>query len=446
MLKIGDIIEVLIEKVVFGGEGLAYYNNMAIFVPMSAIGDKLNVRIISVKKTYARGLIEKIIEKSSDRANDIISFEDGNGCDFSMLKYEKQIEYKDNMLKEMFFHMCKEDISGIYEGINKAENPYHYRNKVAKPFFKKDGKILVGFYKRKSHEKFESDDILQSEISKKIEKKVLEKLNESDLTIYSENTKQGFLKHLILRNNQNDDLMLAIVVNKKSRLNKLKKILEDLYNENENIKSVYVSIKNKEDNIILGEENIHLFGAEYISENIFDIDFKIYLDSFFQINIEQVKKLYNKAISNIDSSNVCIDAYSGTGTIAMILSKKSKKVHAIELIKSASDSGLKTAEENEIKNIIFHNDKVENRINKILKKEKIDFIVFDPPRKGLDTLTIKNVCDSNISKIIYISCEPSRFARDYNLFKERGYKLKKIDAVDMFPNTHHIETVALLEK
>ena len=178
MYKIGEQIVVKIEKIVFGGEGLAYHNNFVIFVPMSAIGDELLVEIISTKKTYARALIVKILKASEDRINsNKISFEDFNGCDFGMLKYDKQLEYKNVMLENMFLNISKIDISNIYEGIISADDVSNYRNKIAEPFFKQNGIIKTGFYSRKSHNVFlAKESLLKSEIAKMIIDKFLQNI------------------------------------------------------------------------------------------------------------------------------------------------------------------------------------------------------------------------------------------------------------------------------
>lgn len=448
MLKVNDVITVTIEKIVFGGEGLARYEDIVVFVPMSCIGDKLEVKVISVKKTYVRALIQKVIVPSEDRKeHNKISFEENSGCDFNHIKYEKQLEYKDIMLKDMLKSISKLDVSNIYKNIIGASNVTNYRNKVATPFFIQDGKIKVGFYKRKSHTKFSiEEDYLKSIVASKIEEIILKELNDNKFTVYNEDTDTGFLRCLIIRNNTKGEAMVCIVVNKNKELDKLKVVLKKVYDEVDFLKSVYVSIKNQKNNIILGEKNIHLFGDEYISENIFSIDFKIYVDSFFQINIEQVKKLYKLAISFLDNTSNVIDAFSGTGTIGMILAKNVNKVYCIESVKSAVLSGKKTAKKNDIKNIEFICNRVEKSIASILNKDKIDSIVFDPPRKGIEESVIKEVCSNNIRQIVYISCEPSRFARDLNIFRQLGYELKRIASVDMFPNTHHIESVALIEK
>ena len=185
-----------------------------------------------------------------------------------------------------------------------------------------------------------------------------------------------------------------------------------------------------------------------IKENINGIEFHISPTSFFQINVKQAKRLYNIAISffdNIDDKYI-VDAYSGTGTIGMIMAKKTKKVYAIEIVKSASEDGEKTAKENGIKNIEFINGAVEKEIIKLINNnQKIDTIIFDPPRKGLEASIIDTVAELNL-KVVYISCNPSTFARDVKLFSERGYVLKKLQAVDMFPQTSHIECVGLIVK
>ncbi len=416
MYKIGDILEVKVEKIAFGGEGLAHVDGMVVFVPMSCIGDILKVKVISAKKSYMRALITEIISPSKDRIkSDKISFKDYSGCDFAMLKYEKQLEYKTMMLKELF----KFDISNVYEGILGADNDKNYRNKVAEPFFIDNGKINTGFFDRKSHNIFSTnEDILKSKVAIKITEKVLEKLNEEKFSVYSDKTGKGFLKHLIIRNNTKNEVMLAIVVNGKKEISKLNKILEKIYNENSEIVSVYISVKNKKNNVILGDENIHLFGLKVLNEEIFGINFEIYLDSFFQINIEQVKKLYTKAISYIDNSDkMGIDAFSGTGTIAMLIANKLKKVYAIESVKSAVQAAKNTAKNNGIDNIKFICSKVEDKIENIVKYEDIEYIVFDPPRKGIELSVLNQIAKNDIRKIIYISCEPSTFARDYEILK-----------------------------
>ena len=463
--EVGQKLEIEIEKIVFGGEGLGRVDGFAVFVPMSVPGDKLEIDIISVKKSYARGLITKIIEPSKDRIEDLskVSFEDFDGCDFGMLKYEKQLEYKDKMLEEVLTKISGIDLENVQVGkIIGSDEKVNYRNKTAEPFFKKDGIIQTGFYSRKSHNVFlAKESLLKSEIAKIIIDKFLQKVNsfsgtKKEFKVFNEINNTGFLKQIMVRNNEKNEVMIIVIVNKNSQYNQLSKILEEMYDENECIKSVYISVKTEQNNVILGK-NVHLFGSQYLEEEMEGLKFKIYPNSFFQINKKQALKLYDTAIEflNEEKNNknngkiyekTVIDAFSGTGTIAMMLSKNIKKVIGIESVESSTLAAKLTSHENSIQNVEFVNGKVEKELPKILKRENIGAIVFDPPRRGIEEIALKSVIKNKIEKIVYISCNPATFARDVKILTENGYVLKKITPVDMFPQTAHIEVVGLLEK
>ena len=463
--EVGQKLEIEIEKIVFGGEGLGRIDGFAVFVPMSMPGDKLEIDIISVKKSYARGLITRIIEPSKDRIEDLskVSFEDFDGCDFGMLKYEKQLEYKDKMLEEVLTKISGIDLENVQVGkIIGSDEKVNYRNKTAEPFFKKDGIIQTGFYSRKSHNVFlAKENLLKSEIAKMIIDKFLQKVNsfsgtKKEFKVFNEINNTGFLKQIMVRNNEKNEVMIIVIVNKNSQYNQLSKVLEEMYDENECIKSVYISVKTDQNNVILGK-NIHLFGSQYLEEEMEGLKFKIYPNSFFQINKKQALKLYDTAIEflNEEKNNknngkiyekTVIDAFSGTGTIAMMLSKNIKKVIGIESVESSTLAAKLTSYENSIQNVEFVNGKVEKELPKILKRENIGAIVFDPPRRGIEEIALKSVIKNKIEKIVYISCNPATFARDIKILTENGYVLKKITPVDMFPQTAHIEVVGLLEK
>ncbi|NWO27427.1 23S rRNA (uracil(1939)-C(5))-methyltransferase RlmD [Leptotrichia sp. oral taxon 417] len=463
--EVGQKLEIEIEKIVFGGEGLGRVDGFTVFVPMSVPGDKLEIDIISVKKSYARGLITRIIEPSKDRIEDLskVSFEDFDGCDFGMLKYEKQLEYKDKMLEEVLTKISGIDLENVQVGkIIGSDEKVNYRNKTAEPFFKKDGIIQTGFYSRKSHNVFlAKENLLKSEIAKMIIDKFLQKVNsfsgtKKEFKVFNEINNTGFLKQIMVRNNEKNEVMIIVIVNKNSQYNQLSKVLEEMYDENECIKSVYISVKTEQNNVILGK-NIHLFGSQYLEEEMEELKFKIYPNSFFQINKKQALKLYDTAIEflNEEKNNknngkiyekTVIDAFSGTGTIAMMLSKNIKKVIGIESVESSTLAAKLTSYENSIQNVEFVNGKVEKELPKILKRENIGAIVFDPPRRGIEEIALKSVIKNKIEKIVYISCNPATFARDVKILTENGYVLKKITPVDMFPQTAHIEVVGLLEK
>ena len=450
-MKKGDNITIKIEKLVFGGEGLGHYDGFTFFVPMSVPGDEVEAEIISLKKDYGRALIKKIIKPSEDRiaGMDKISFEDFQGCDYAMIKYDKQLEYKSSILLETIKKIGKINDEINFEGIIGADNITNYRNKVSEPFAKKDGKIITGFYQKKSHDVFEvENNMLRSKIADKVVNELLNKLNEGDFTVYNEVNKSGFLRYLLVRNNSNNEVMITVVINKTTQLKKLRVVLLELAEKYKEIVSVYVSLKSDEGNYVLGSEHKLIYGAEYLEEELDGIKFKIYPDSFFQINSEQTIKLYNKAMEYLGDAEDkrIVDAFSGTGTLGMLISKTARKVYCIESMESSVISAKHTAAENNIKNIRFKIGKVENKLPEILKNTKMDGIIFDPPRKGIDENTLKSIGKHGIERIVYISCNPSTFARDAKILTGLGYRLERLAAVDMFPQTHHIETVALLSK
>ena len=450
MLKVADIIQIKIDKIVFGGEGLGYYNGFAVFVSMSIPEDELEIETISVKKTYARGLIKNIIKASPERIDSHkFTFEDFYGCDFAMLKYESQLKYKKLMVEEVM-----RKIAGLPDieisDVLASEDVYNYRNKIIEPFSVYGNKIITGFFKRKSHEVFEVDEnILNSKLGNRIIKELKEILNKNKISVYNEITHKGLLRNVMIRTNSNNEAMLVLIINSNKITENIKNLLFRLREKIEEIKSIYISLNSKKTNTVIGEKNIFIYGEESIKENLNGIEFHISPTSFFQINVKQAKRLYDIAINffdNIDDKYI-VDAYSGTGTIGMIMAKKAKKVYAIEIVKSASEDGEKTAKENGIENIEFINGPVEKElVNLINANKRIDTIIFDPPRKGLEPSIIDKVAELNLKEVVYISCNPSTFARDVKLFSEKGYTLKKLQAVDMFPQTSHIETVALLSK
>lgn len=448
-ISIGDKIVIDIEKIVYGGEGLGFVNDFAVFVPMTVPGDRVEAEIISKKKTYARGIITKLIHAGKERIEDHekISFEDFHGCDFGMLSYKSQLKYKTELVKDVMEKIGGVKDVSVMDIIGADDKDTHnYRNKVIEPFaLDKNKKIITGMFKRKSHEVFEvKENILSSNLANKIINNIKKMLNKSRISIYNEKEHKGLLRHIMVRTNSNNEAMVALVVNSKKVPKEIAEFLKAVYDNMEEVKSVYVSLNSDITNVALGKENIHLFGEKYIKESIEGINFNISPDSFFQINLNQTKKLYEIGISFFDNieNKYIADAFSGTGTIGMILSKKAEKIYSIEIVRAAVKDGIRTAEENSIKNIEFITGDVNKELLTLIEKGKrVDAVIFDPPRKGIDGDSLVKLASHNIKEIVYISCNPSTFARDSKILIEQGYKLEKIQPVDMFPQTSHIEVV-----
>lgn len=448
-LKKGSIVEINIEKIVYGGEGLGYYNGFAIFVPMSVPGDRLNIEIISLKKTYGRALIVNVIVPGEERVDsEKVTFEEFHGCDFAHLKYGAQLKYKQIMVDDVINRIGK--ISNLKSlEIISADNEYNYRNKVIEPFATLNGKIITGFFRKKSHEIFEvEENFLNSKLGNKIITRLKQILNEETenkkINVYDEQLHRGILRHVMVRTNSNSEAMVVLIIKSSPENKDIQEVLTKLKNDIPEIKSVYISVNKEKTNFALGRENHHFLGDKTLKETLFGIQFNISPTSFFQINLEQTKKLYSVAFDlckNLENK-VMVDAYSGTGTIGMILSKKAKKVYCIEISESATEDAKITAKENNITNIEFINGAVDKKLGELInKKIKIDGIVLDPPRKGVEELALKGIASLGVQEIVYISCNPSTLARDTEILGTLGYKLQSIQPVDMFPQTSHVECV-----
>lgn len=449
-LEKGQEIELKIEKIVYGGEGLGYYENeFAIFVPMSVPGDIVKVKLISLKKTYGRGLIVKILKKGMERVkSEKITFEEFQGCDFAMLNYEAQLKYKKEMVEDVIRRIGKNSCVEIQNTLLSPDN-INYRNKVIEPFAVEDGKIITGFFKRKSHDVFQvEDNMLNSKLGNRIIEKVKIFFNREKFSVYNEKTHKGLLRHIMVRTNSFNEAMLVIVINNNKIDERLKKVLFQVKKEIVEIVSLYISLNSERTNVAIGKKNLLITGKKCLREEIAGIHFNISPTSFFQINVPQTKRLYDVAIKMFENieNKVIVDAYGGTGTIGMILSKKAKKVYSIEIVESASKDGAKTAAENRITNVEFICGDVNEKLKELVDREKIDSIIFDPPRKGIDEESLLKISNVDIEEIVYISCNPSTFARDTEILEKNGYKLKKVVPVDMFPQTSHIEVVGKFEK
>lgn len=450
-LEKGQTVEIKIEKIVYGGEGLGYYNGeFAMFVPMSVPGDILKVEIISLKKNYGRALIKEIITPGAERIKDLnhITFEDFQGCDFGMLDYRAQLKYKKEMVEDVVRRIGKNSDVLIEETL---ESPIekNYRNKVIEPFSFNGKEIITGFFKRKSHDVFQvEDNMLNSVLGNKIIAELKNILNKNKVTVYDEKKHKGVLRHVMIRTNSFNEAMLVLIVNDTKVSDKIKDILKETMDKFKEITSVYVSLNDRKTNVALGQKNILVYGEKTIKEDIDNIHFNISPTSFFQINLEQTKRLYSLAINmfeNIENKKI-VDAYAGTGTIGMILSKKAKEVYSIEIVESAVKDGIQTAKENNIENVKFICGDVNKELGKLIKMEKVDSIILDPPRKGIDEESLINISKVGIEEIVYISCNPSTFARDIEILEKEGYRLVRVKPVDMFPQTSHIEVVGRLVK
>lgn len=456
-LKKGQTLELDIETLVQGGEGLARKDNFTIFVPQSVPKDKVLAEIISIKPNYARALIKKIIKPSDIRIEpDCPVTSTCGGCQWQEIKYKEQLFFKEKNLIESLNrigNISLEEIEKAKTPIRASDNTFYYRNKAQFPFNLSNGKVKAGFYSERSHEIVEIDKCyIQNDKINQVFRRIKELVIKNKIQVTDEKRERGFLSHVIIRHSLFTDQILVGFVTKNSDIGWLDKIIDILITEFKEIKGIVQNVNEKKTNSILGAKNIIHYGDGYIFEHLKGIKYRISLNSFFQVNPLQTINMYEKVLEycdidvNAEKKNVILDAYSGPGSIALWLAKYSKKVIGIESSEFAVKDGIENAKINNIDNFEIILGTVEDKIPLAFKNNDIDIVVLDPPRKGCEPHIFDVISDKNVKKIIYISCNPSTLSRDAKIILELGYKLKKFQAFDMFSHTHHVETVALFEK
>ncbi|MBN2899774.1 MAG: 23S rRNA (uracil(1939)-C(5))-methyltransferase RlmD, partial [Clostridia bacterium] len=406
------------------GEGIGKSEGFTFFVEGGVIGDRLKVKIKNLKKNYAEAKMVEIIERSAYRQSpDCEHFPACGGCQLRHMTYEAQLEMKRNNVISTL-----ERIGGFKNievlPVMGMDDPRHYRNKCQFPVGEKDGKGLIGFYKRKTHD---VQDLkvchLQSTLSDAVVATVRTWMNTYDIAIYDEEQHTGLLRHVMLRESDaTGEMMVVIVINGETLLY-ADELMTSLKAAHPEISTVVVNKNKKRGNRVLGFDNEVLFGEGKIADTIGDLKFEISPLSFFQINNEQTVKLYGKALeyAELKGGETVYDIYCGIGTISLFLAKKAKHVYGIEVIESAIEDAEKNAIRNGVDNATFVVGKAEKEVPKMYKKGIIgDVVVVDPPRKGCETSVLDTMLQMAPERIVYVSCKVSTLARDLKYLCDNG--------------------------
>ena len=434
-----------------GGVGIGKYNGFTVFVDGGLINDKIKVRINKSKKNYAVGDIVEIIEDSPFRVKRKCSdnLKECGGCQIQELDYQKQLDIKTNEVKQVISRIGKLDEVVIHNTLG-MENPVRYRNKAQFPIQKVNNNPLIGFYKKKSHDIIPTDKcIIQHEINDKIMKIIKTYINAYKVSVYDEKTHTGVLRHLVTKIGFKTNEVMVVLVSNGRKLPYLKELASVLKENVPGFKTLVVNVNREKTNVILGKENIVIYGDGKINDYIGELVFEISPLSFFQVNPVQTEVLYNKALEYADlkENDTVFDIYCGIGTISLFLAQKAKKVYGIEIVEDAIKDAKINANLNNLDNVEFYVGKAEEVVPKMYKEGKTaNVVVVDPPRKGCDEKVLDTIVSMKPDRVVYVSCNPSTLARDLAYLDERGYKCLEVQPVDMFPHTMHVESVAKLEK
>ena len=469
-----DCVELTIEDIGVSGEGIGKVDGYTLFVKDTVIGDVVRVKIMKAKKNYGYARLMDIIKPSKDRVEPACPIaRQCGGCQIQAMNYNAQLKYKQKLVKDNLLR-----ISGLTEGVDYEmceilgmDTPFRYRNKAQYPVGEdKDGNIVMGFYAGHTHSIIacpDDDCMLGHRDNAFILNAVKEWMKEYRVRAYNENIHKGTVRHVLVRTGYHtDEVMVCLVTKKMLRKEAADGLVKAIQKLKLNVASLVVNINKEDTNVILGKECITLYGRPYIEDYIGDIKFQISPLSFYQVNPKQTEVLYNKALefAGLKGNESVWDMYCGIGTISLFLAKKAGKVYGVEIVPQAIEDAKNNAKINNIDNAEFFVGKAEEVVPEFYKKQtgvqsdndstdskeydmtRPDVVVVDPPRKGCDKKLLDTIVSMTPDRIVYVSCDSATLARDLKLLVEYGYKVEKVQSVDQFGNTVHVETVVLLSQ
>lgn len=450
MFKKNDVIEVEVVDLTHQGQGVAKVDGFVFFVENALPGEKISMRVLKLKKNIGYGKVEEYLTKSPYRNEDVDAAYLRSGiADFGHLTYSEQLKFKRKQVADNLYKTAGISHVEVAETLG-MEEPYAYRNKAQVPVRRVNGQLETGFFRKNSHDLMPIEDFYIQD--KEIDKLILfvrDLLRRFDIKPYDEKEQTGLIRNLVVRRGHYSGQIMLVFVTTRPKVFRIEQMIEKIVAEFPAVKSIIQNINDKNTNAIFGSEFRTLYGSDTIEDTMLGNRYAISAQSFYQVNTVMAEKLYQTAIdfSDLTENDIVVDAYSGIGTIGLSFAKSVKAVYGVEVIEQAVEDAKKNAELNGITNAHYVADSAENAMANWTKQGiQPDVIIVDPPRKGLTESFIKASAAMQPRKITYVSCNPATMARDIKLYEELGYKLEKVQPVDLFPQTHHVETVALMSR
>ncbi|WEV39573.1 23S rRNA (uracil(1939)-C(5))-methyltransferase RlmD [Lactobacillus sp. ESL0681] len=443
-----QIIELEITDLSYEAMGVAHYEGMTVFVTNALPGEVVSAKVLKVKKRFAFAKIEKIIKKSPNRVEiELNQWVQTGLASLAHLSYDQQLEFKReqvvNLLKKA--HLDQVEVGQTVPSPDQTG----YRNKAQVPVRMVNGQLEIGFFRKHSHDLVPLTNFFTTDPEiDRVLVKVRDILRENKVPAYDEVHNSGEVRYLDVRRSQATGEIMVILVCLDKDFAQLPQVAEEI-KQIAGVTSLVLNHNPKKTNVILGKTDYLVFGLPQITDRIGEVEFKISPESFFQINSKQTPRLYDLAIkqAQLKPTDVVIDAYSGIGTIGLSVAKHVKSVRGIEVVRDAVKDANNNAELNDIHNAKYFAGKAEELMPRWAKKGITSDVIFvDPPRKGLTPEFIEAAVKTGPQKIVYISCNPATMVRDLQEFQKQGYYFNRIDPVDMFPQTPHVEAVTVLTK
>ena len=446
-VKKGQKYDMVIERLGSNGEGIAHVSGFTVFVEGALPGEAIKAEVTTVKKNYAAAKVLDWNNTSSDRVEPKCPIYDKcGGCNLQHISYEAQLDFKRRQVIDAIVHIG--GLKDIFvEKTIAAKNPWNYRNKMQFPVGNKNGIIEIGCFARGTHDIITTDEcFIQDEVNNKIMQAMHEAINKYHVPVYDEDSHKGILRHVVGRVTLKGEAMVTLVT-AKNDLPRAKEIGLFLRKKVPSVISIQQNIQTYHNNVIMGRETKVLWGKQTIMDKIGTLEFHVSPRSFFQVNTEQAEILYDKVreFISLTGNETVIDAYCGTGTIALYLARHARKVYGIEIVSPAISDAKKNARDNNIKNAEFIVGDATKIIPRLYKEGiRADAVVMDPPRAGCTVEVLQAFAAMKPGRIVYVSCNPATLARDMAILDKIGYKAEKVQPVDMFPQTSHVETVSLI--
>lgn len=449
-----DIITLEITALTNEGSGVGHYKEdssdgrgIAVFVPMTAVGDVISCRVVKVLRSYAYGRVEGILTASPDRAEDGCPvYAKCGGCCFRHISYEAELRAKQGFVQDAFMRLG--GLSPEFLPIQGSESPEGYRNKLQMPVSKQDGRTVCGFYSERSHRVIPVDKCaLQPELFAEITRFVTEQADRLRISVYNEEKHEGVLRHIYLRRGHySGEVCLCLVARRKvPEFERLAKAAAERFPE---ITGVVLNINRDRTNVILGEDEQVLFGRAEIKDTMCGVNVEISPKSFYQVNTPAAEALYRQAAEFArPEGKLLLDLYCGAGTIGLSMAGKARRLIGAEIVPQAVENARENAERNSVKNAEFICADAGQAAQQLERSgERPDVIILDPPRKGCSEDTLTACAGMQPERIVMISCNAATAARDCKRLAELGYTAAMVRPFDLFPRTSHVECVVLIYK
>ncbi len=455
-----DSVTLVIEDMGADGEGIGKIDGFTFFVKDALIGDKVEAKVMKVKKGYAYARLMRIVSPAPNRTEPRCPYhKQCGGCQIQALDYSAQLLYKEKKVRNNLMRIggfSEKLLDSVMEPIVGMEHPYHYRNKAQFPIgTDKNGEIVTGFYAGRTHTIIPNTDCaLGISENQSILETLINYMKRCNVKPYDEATGTGLVRHVLIRKGfTTGEIMVCAVINGE-HLPQEDRLVEAL-RKIEGMASISININTQKTNVIMGGRCRTIWGSDTISDVIHmrdgeGITFAISPLSFYQVNPIQTERLYGIALdyAGLTGTETVWDLYCGIGTISLFMAKRAKQVYGVEIVEQAIHDARRNAVRNGINNASFYVGKAEEVLPHLYEKEGIhaDVICIDPPRKGCDSACLETIRKMMPDRIVYVSCDSATLARDLKYLCANGYELRRARAVDLFGHTVHVEVACCLQR